>query len=159
MEQYLIIALLLIFSIAAIIFEILDRKKIPDLPMCSYISNYCTEYGNKQNIKYVIKELNNDKESIDALLSKIETDCCRLSNTVYWRMALIIALVTCIFFWIYNNLDQKSDIKYTTYFFLFIITWFLNYWMRNYLDYHYHNHTCTRVKENVAQLRSKISNK
>lgn len=156
MEQYIIGIILLVLIVSVGVMEHSDRKKIPDLPTCSYISNYCTEYGKKQNIKYIIKEPTN-KESIKSLLSKIEIDCCRASRTVYWRMSLLISLLIIIFIWLYNYLDGNK-IKATGYLFIMIIIWFLNYWMRNYLDYHYHSHMCKRVKESVDQLRSQINN-
>ena len=157
MEQYIIFTIFIILFIAIAIMEHSDRKKIQDLPDCSYISNYCTQYGEQRNIKYVIKEPNNN-ESIETLLSKIENDCCKVTNTVYWRMSLFVALIICIFFWIFNYLEGTS-LKYSTYFVMLIITWFLNYWMRNYLDFHYHQHMCNKVKESIKQLKSKISNK
>lgn len=156
MEQYIILTIFMILLITIGIMEHLDRKKLPDVPDCTYITNYCTAYGEKQNLKYVIKEPNNN-ENAEALLSKIENDCCRVTNTVYWRMSLFAALIICIFTWIFNYLDEVA-FKYTTYFFLLIITWFLNYWMRNYLDFHYHNHMCKRVQESIKQLKSKILN-
>jgi uncharacterized membrane protein (DUF106 family) len=155
MEQYIIIGILLAIAIIAIISEHFDREKIPDLPSCSYISNYCTEYGDKQNIKYVTKEPNTI-ESISALFSKIETDSCIISDTVNWRMSLIVSLIICIFFWMFNTLEG-SKIKGTTYFFIFVISWFFGYLARNYLDYHYHRHSCNNVKEAINQLKSNFS--
>lgn len=133
-----------------------DRQKIPDLPDCTHITNYCIPYGDKQNVKYVMKQPNNN-ESIDILLSKIENDYCKMSNLVYWRMSLIISVIISVFFWIFNKLEN-TNLGYHTYFFIFVITWFFNYWMRNYLDFHYHNHTCLRIKESVTQLKQKINN-
>ena len=157
MEQYIILGFFIILLFVIGYIENLDRKKIPDLPDCTYITNYCTAYGEKQNLKYVVKEPNNN-ETIEILLSKIENDCCRLSNTVYWRMSLFIALIICIFIWIFNYLEG-SVLKNQTYFFILTVTWFLNYWMRNYLDFHYHSHMCKRVQESIKQLKSKILRK
>lgn len=150
MEQIIIGVVLVSLLAIAGICEVIDRIKIPDLPDCSRISNYCTSYGKKQGIKYVIKEPTR-KESIDSLLSKIQK--CDNSNIVYWRISLIISLFSCIFIWIFNRLEGTS-IKTHTYFFIFIISWFINYWMRNFLDFHYHNHACSNIKNATEQLKS-----
>jgi len=139
----------------AVISEVKDRKKIPDLPDCSYITNYCVPYGDNQNIKYVIKEPDKNT-SIKLLLSKIENDCSRLSNLVYWRMSLIVAIVVSLFFFLFNRLEG-TNIKHHTYLYLLLCIWFFNYWMRNYLDFHYHNHMYLRIKSSVEQLRSKLT--
>jgi hypothetical protein len=154
MEQYIIGIVFIICTIIVVVWEIVDRKKIPDLPDCAYISNYCTPYGDKQNIKYVIKEPTN-KESIESLLSKIETNRCKYSKLVYWRISLIISLVTCTFIWMFNKLEG-TNIKAHTYLYILVVSLFLNYWMRNHLDFHYHDHMCVAIKESVKQLRSKL---
>lgn len=152
-EKYLLF-LFVSLLLFAIISELKDRKKIPDLPDCSYITNYCVPYGKHQNIKYVIKEPDKST-SIKLLISKIENDCSRMSNLVYWRMSLIVAIIIILFFLLFNKLEG-SIIKNHTYLYLLMCIWFLNYWMRNYLDYHYHNHMYLRIKESAEQLRSKL---
>jgi hypothetical protein len=154
-EYYITIFIVISIIIFTIVSEIKDRQKIPDLPDCSYITNYCTPYGKTQNIKYVIKEPDNNT-TIKLLLSKIENDCSRMSNLVYWRMSLIVSIIITLLFITFNKLEG-TNIKNHTYLYLLLTSWFFNYWMRNYLDFHYHNHMYLRVKESVAQLRSKIT--
>jgi hypothetical protein len=149
----------MVILILALIWEYNDRNKIPDLPDCKYITNYCNAFGEKNNIKYIVREQNNKNnknESVDILLSKVENECCKLSKVVYWRMSLIISLIGTIFFWSFNRLG-KIEFPINGYLFLLISFWFLNYWLRNYLDYHYHDYACIRVKESVEQIRKKLN--
>lgn len=154
MNHYFIFGLLLVLTIATASMELSDRKKIPDLPDCSYVTNYCTNYGKNQGLKYIVREPT-QAETPEILLSKIETDCCRLSNTVYWRMSLLVALIIVIMIWIFNYLGNVK-LSATTYLFMGVVIWFFNYWMRNYLDFHYHNHMCKRVQESVERLRKML---
>ena len=150
---YIFLAVLLIITL---IWEATDRQKLPDLPDCKHITNYCNAYGEKSNIKYVIKNQFTDAQSIEMLLSKIENDTFRVSKIVFWRMSLIISLVGVLFFWIYNKL---GNIDYPTngYVFLIVSFWFFNYWLRNYLDYHYQDHMNIRVRETIAQIKQKLN--
>lgn len=152
MEQHVIGIIFLVVFIYVAVMEEMDRKNVPDIPECSRITNYCTVYGEKQNVKYVIKEPIRE-ETVDALLNKIETDCHKVSNLVYWRVSFLVALITCIFIWLFNRVDRGTEIKWSSYLFILVSAWLLNYWSRNYLDFHYHNHMCVSIKESVEKLK------
>lgn len=152
------IVFIVLFSLLICVFisEFIDRKKIPDLPDCKYITNYCNNYGIKNDIAYVIKEPTKS-ENIDILLSKIENDSNRLTFVIYWRISLIISIIACIFYYIYNYLSNKQ-ISIESYFFLLIMLWFLNYWSRNYLDFHYYDHKIISIKESIGKLKTLLKN-
>ena len=140
----------------ALIMEYVDIHKIPNLTDCKYTTNYCTDYAAQNNIKYVIKEPINEKETIDLILSKIEDDSSRMDKLVYWRMSLIVSVIVCIFYLFFNKLGN-INIPLNSYLFLLISCWFLNYWMRNHLDFHYHDHMHIRIKDSIEQIRKKIN--
>jgi cbb3-type cytochrome oxidase subunit 3 len=152
MIEYLCLIFLIGLVLFAFWFELKDREKIPDLPDCAYVSNYCNAYGNRSNIRYVVKEPTK-KETSEALLSKIEGDTCRLTKTVNWRIAILVSVLICLFFYIYNVLS-KTVFSPAAYLFLFIIIWFFMYWMRNFVDFHYHSHLCSSVKETISQIKT-----
>jgi hypothetical protein len=154
MIKYIIVIGFLIAILLVIIMEYIDRTKIVDLPDCTYISNYCTSYGEKSNVKYVVKEPIED-QTIDTLLSKINTDYNKLSDLVYWRISFIVSLIGCLFLWIFCYFE-KIPLKPSSYIFIFIIIWFTNYYMRNFLDFHYYKHIYIRVDESIKQLKNKI---
>jgi hypothetical protein len=74
---------------------------------------------------------------------------------VYWRISLIISIVTCLAIWGYNKLSN-NEFKPELYFFILLVCVFLNYWMHNFFNYHYAYHICLNLKESVNQLRNKI---
>jgi len=159
MNKYITVIIFIIsisFIVHMIYEEHKDRKKIVDMPDCSYISNYCTTYGEKANVKYIVKKPN-EEQTIEVLLSKINTEYNKLSNLVYWRMSFIIALVGCIFLWIYCYFE-KINLQASSFIFILVIIWFTNYWMRNYLDFHYYKHIYVRIDETIKQLKDKIKN-
>lgn len=157
MRKYIYIALGIIAIIIIIkmyFLEINERKKFFDIPDCSYITNYCNEYGGKQNIKYVIKEPNK-QETTDALLTKISTTYNRLNSIIYWRMAFFISLITCIFIWLYCFFENIK-LKPTAYLLIFILVWFLNYWVKTNINFHYYNHSFQRIDELINQIRKNL---
>lgn len=154
MQGYIVIGLIIIITIIAMAAEMMDRNTFLDIPHCGEITNNCTEYGNKQNVKYVIKEPN-ETETVDMILTRIENTIFQKLQLVYWRMSLIIALLICLLYYVFNTLAGYK-IEYQSYFFIFVSAWFLNYFMRNYLDFHYHKHLDIRVKESIKQLRNKL---
>lgn len=150
--------LLLLLIIIAMYAEYLDRQKIPDILECKHITDYCNAYGEKNNIKYVAKEPINNKESVDLLLNRVENDVTSTGGLVYWRISLIVAVGVCLLFWGFNALSG-INLPTSSYFMLLILTWFLNYWMRNFLDYHYYDHMHVRVKNTIQQIKDKLSQK
>ena len=148
---YIVFIILLVF---AVVMEIMDRYAIVDIPSCRYIKSYCNDYGQHNNIKYVIKEPINNTESIDLLLDRI-TQQSKFSDIIHWRISLIISLIICFIYWLYNQLSN-SIVSPQSYMFLFFILWFLNYWMRNYLDYHYYEHKHARIVESIQQIKNKL---
>lgn len=140
----------------ALIMENIDINKVSNLTDCKYTTTYCTDYASINNIKYVTKEPINEKETIDLLLSKIEDDSNRMDQLVYWRISLIVSIVVCIFYLFFNKLGN-TNIPLNSYLFLLISCWFLNYWMRNHLDFHYHDHMHIRIKDSIEQVRKKIN--
>lgn len=151
----IVIIIFIIIFIYAWIHEHSDRNKIPDIPTCAFITNYCNEYGKKQNIKYVIKEsINNETPMM--LLSMIKNEYTKFSQIVYWRIALFNSVGICILFWAYN-IFTNVDLNIGSYLYLFIASWFLIYFMRNYFDFHYISHIQNKVNNAVDKLTNEIS--
>jgi len=156
-----IVILLGIMFVWALRMESGDRKKIPDNPDCTMITSYCNDYGQKNNIKYVIKDPIDKSQTVDLLLDRIENAHERTSHLVYWRMSLIVSFMVVIFYYLFNRLSGYQ-VNMGSYIFLLVIIWSFGYWMRNYLDFHYHQHTIEHVKDTVGiikqHLRSSTNN-
>lgn len=145
----------IILAFFAITSEYSDRQKIIDRPSCNYFTNYCTEYGGVNGIKYLVREATDEKETVSMLLDKIRINSCKNSYIVYWRMSLIIALITCFVFHVFLR-GMRISIHTNAYIFLFLFLWFFNYWSRNYFDFHYYSHSCMRVEESIEQIKKYI---
>lgn len=150
-----IFILLVVLLLYAAIGERWNRNNIPDLPHCSYVANYCNDYGEKLGIKYIIKSPDK-KEAIKALFEKIKLEGCHSKGIVYWRLILLVSIAVCLLYFIYNHYDG-SYVKPTNYMFLGVIVWFSNYWSQNHIDYHYRSHSCRHIIETCDKLEKLIS--
>jgi hypothetical protein len=152
-ETFFVLVFVIIF-IYAFTAEFKTRKTIPDLPQCIHVSNYCSLYGKRNNIRYVVKEQIED-ESIDILFDRIQHQINKKENIVYWRMSLIISILTVFLIYVFDHLGNKI-IPGTMYLFIFMIVWFICYWSRNYLDFHYHDHANHTIVESIKQIKDKL---
>lgn len=155
MKEIIFVIIIVLIFIYAAKWELNDRKKIPDVQMCQNVSNYCYEYGKRTNTRYVVKEQIED-ESPDILLNRIEYETNKRDSFVYWRMSFFVSVITVFLIYMFDKLGSKI-IPTTTYIFIFIVVWFMGYWSRNYLDFHYHDHSNYRIMESIKQIRSKLN--
>lgn len=154
MKEIIFVIIIVLIVIYAAKWELNDRKKIPDVQMCTNVSNYCYEYGKRTNTRYVVKEQIQD-ESLDILLKRIEYETDKKGSFVYWRMSFFVSVITVFLIYMFDKLGSKI-IPLSTYLFIFIVVWFMGYWSRNYLDFHYHDHANHTINESIKQIRTKL---
>ena len=73
---------------------------------------------------------------------------------VYWRISFVISCVTLLFLHVYFRIS-KIYLNMSSYFTIFIITWFANYWGRNYLDFHYINNDVAKINHLIDTIQNK----
>lgn len=146
--------ILFIFLLCTINNERKDWNAIANSPHCNRIKNFCSEFGKKNNIKYVIKEPI-QKETIDSLLSVMTENTRKLKSLVYWRISFIISTLICILLWFYNDLNESHPNK-SFYFVLLLIGFIVNYYGRNFLDFHYYDRFIINMEHAAQRIREKM---
>ena len=76
---------------------------------------------------------------------------------VYWRISLIISYyyiyMILIAYCLFNRLNNEK-ISGSSYYYLLFVIMFFNYSSRYFLDFHYHNHSCARIKDTISIIKS-----
>jgi hypothetical protein len=70
-------------------------------------------------------------------------------------MAFFVSIITVFLIYVFDHLGNKI-IPGTMYLFIFMIVWFIGYWSRNYLDFHYHDHANHTINESIKQIKDKL---
>lgn len=145
---FIILFIILIFVLRA---ESLDLQKIPNIPECSLINNYCLNSGNQ--IKYVI-QTPPESAMPDILFNHIQTEACKNSQLISWRISLIATILILFGLFIFQKLSGINNYNLGTYTFLLVIIWFVVYWTHNYFNFHYYRVSCLKISQDINLLKN-----
>lgn len=133
MFSTLLIIIITIILIVTIFIEINYRGDMHDHPHCNYVLTYCNKTAERNNIKLILKEPENDQH-ISLLLDKLSEKMGR-SDVVFWRLCVIMATFLTIIYYIFNYY-ANIQIPTFNYIFLLFLLFSSTYWILNHYQFH-----------------------